>query len=104
MMSLFNRGPEDDGGLNIIVAYVDEILIAGKDDTELLRAATDIEKHVEFHKEHIATKFLGIRIDYTELEGTLKICSSLLNESTLHRFGMTEDNAFLTSIASGTMI
>lgn len=48
---------KEDGELNIIVAYVDDIRIVGKDDTQLLRGSTGIEKQVYFHVQPTVIKF-----------------------------------------------
>lgn len=43
----FHIRPEDDFGLTIILSYVIDMLILAKDDKELRRVVTGIEKHLE---------------------------------------------------------
>lgn len=61
---------ETGGGMTIIGAYVDDMLIAGTFEKEMGQVGMQIEVHVELRIEDSATKFLGKCVNHDATSGS----------------------------------
>lgn len=93
---------EEDTGLTVIVAYVDEVLIVSRDDSELHKVSVHIERHVKLRVGLSVTKFLKMGVDYNEEDETFKISNGLIIDWFLCCSGLQDANLVPTQVANGT--
>lgn len=85
------------GGMTIIVAYMDDMLIVLPCEKQLCQFTAQIEALFELRVKNSVTKYLEICIDRNTESRSLQISNKPLIELTLRRFWYVECKEFLNT-------
>ncbi|KAM1907090.1 hypothetical protein ACFX14_026784 [Malus domestica] len=92
--SLFVKANE--GKLAIVLMYVDDLIITGDDEAEILRTKENLSIRFQMKELGQLKHFLGLEVDRTQ-EGIF-LCQQKYAKDLLKRFGMLECKLILTSM------
>jgi hypothetical protein len=85
------------GELTYIALYVDDLIIAGKNEAEIATIKQRLSERFEMKDLGIAKKFLGMEIEYGS-DGSIKIHQNQYIQQLLERHGMGECNPVTTPL------
>ena len=89
-----------DSGI-IIVTYVDDMLIIGKDLDAINHVKQSLAREFKIEDLGPAQYFLGVRITRDWKKGTISLCQDSYIQKMLERFGLSNYNAKATPFPSG---
>lgn len=90
----------DDGSFIYLLLYVDDMLIACKNMSEINRLKAQLSLELQMKNLEAAKKILGMEIHRDRKVGTLFLSQKMYIEKLLERFGMQDVNSVSTPLAA----